>query len=156
MNKMIFNSVVGVINNHKMMAVEDDDCAVVDGFSRPNKDIMDEIKKEEEERIRNEKKNAAKNQMAEDNCRQQYEALQLRRKRAEEDAFATRLKKRTEENKKYQEGELDTEEHRKNLEKIQNEYDEAIRKADREFTKACDNLETAAGVNVYRKVTRGW
>lgn len=156
MNKMIFNSVVGVVNNRKMMAVEDNDCATVDGFSRPNKDIMDEIKKEEEERIRNEKKNAAKNQMAEDNCRQQYEALQLRKKRAEEDAHATRLKKRTEENKKYQEGELDTEEHRKNLEKIQNDYDEAMRKAEREFMKACDNLETASGGTTYRKVTRGW
>lgn len=155
MNKMIFNSVVGVVSNRKMMAIEDNDCAAVDDFSRPNKDIMDEIKKEEEERIRNEKKNAAKNQMAEDKCRQQYEALQLRRKRAEEDAFATRLKKRTEENKKYQEGELDTEEHRKNLEKIQNEYEETIRKADKEFSKACENLETA-NPSAYRKVVRGW
>lgn len=138
-----------------MMAVEDDACASVDGFSRPNKEIMDEIKKEEEERIRNEKKNAAKNQMSEDNCRQQYEALQLRKKRAETDAHATRLKKRTEENQKYQNGELDTEEHKANLEKIENEYEEAIRKSDKEFSRACKNLETA-NPSAYRKVAYNW
>lgn len=144
------------MSNIKCMAVEDDTCASVDGFSRPNKEIMEQIKKEEEERLFNEKKNAAKNQMAEDDCRQKYEAIELRKKRAYARAQEDRLKKRTEENRKYQEGELDTEVHRKNLEKIQDEYDEAIRTADREFSKACDNLETAAGPSMYRKVTRGW
>ena len=152
MNKL--NSILGIMDSRKMMSAEDD-CSSVDNFSRPNKEIMDEIKKEEEARIRDEKKNAAKNQMAEDNCRQQYEALQLRKKRAEEKAHATRLKKRTEENEKYQEGDVDTEEHRQNLEKIQNEYEESIRNADKEFSKACDNLETA-NPSAYRKVTRGW
>lgn len=148
------NSILGVVDSRRMMSAESD-CSAVDGFSRPNKEMMDEIKKEEEERIRNEKKNAAKNQIAEDNCRQQYEAIQLRKKRAEEEAHATRLKKRTEENRKYQEGDIDTTEHIENLEKIQNEYEENIRKADREFNKACNNLEIA-NPSAYRKVTRGW
>jgi hypothetical protein len=154
--KNFMNNFGMIVGTMCMMAAEDDACASVDGFSRPNKEIMEQIKKEEEERLFNEKKNAAKNQMAEDDCRQKYEAIDLRKKRAYARAQEDRLKKRTEENRKYQEGELDTEVHRQNLEKIQNEYEEAIRIADREFNKACDNLETAAGTAMYRKVTRGW
>lgn len=154
--KNFMNNFGMIVGTMCMMAAEDDACASVDGFSRPNKEIMEQIKKEEEERLFNEKKNAAKNQMAEDDCRQKYEAIDLRKKRAYARAQEDRLKKRTEENRKYQEGELDTEVHRQNLEKIQNEYEEAIRIADREFNKACDNLETAAGTVMYRKVTRGW
>lgn len=154
--KRFMNNFGMIVGTMCMMAAEDDACASVDGFSRPNKEIMEQIKKEEEERLFNEKKNAAKNQMAEDDCRQKYEAIDLRKKRAYARAQEDRLKKRTEENRKYQEGELDTEVHRQNLEKIQNEYEEAIRIADREFNKACDNLETAAGTSMYRKVTRGW
>lgn len=154
--KHLFLNSFGFVANMCMMAVEDDSCASVDGFSRPNKEIMELVKKEEEERLLNEKKNAAKNQLAEDDCRQKYEAIELRKKRAYARASEDRLKKRSEENRKYQEGELDTEVHRQNLEKIQNEYEEAIRVADREFSKACDNLETAAGPSMYRKVTRGW
>lgn len=153
--KKFMNNFGMIVGTMCMMAAEDDACASVDGFSRPNKEIMEQIKKEEEERLFNEKKNAAKNQMAEDDCRQKYEAIDLRKKRAYARAQEDRLKKRTEENRKYQEGELDTEAHRQNLEKIQNEYEEAIRIADREFNKACDNLETAAGPAMYRKVTRG-
>ena len=154
--KNFMNNFGTIVGTMCMMAAEDDACASVDSFSRPNKEIMEQIKKEEEERLFNEKKNAAKNQMAEDDCRQKYEAIDLRKKRAYARAQEDRLKKRTEENRKYQEGELDTEVHRQNLEKIQNEYEEAIRIADREFNKACDNLETAAGPAMYRKVTRGW
>lgn len=154
--KNFMNNFGMIVGTMCMMAAEDDACASVDGFSRPNKEIMEQIKKEEEERLFNEKKNAAKNQMAEDDCRQKYEAIDLRKKRAYARAQEDRLKKRTEENRKYQEGELDTEVHRQNLEKIQNEYEEAIHIADREFNKACDNLETAAGPAMYRKVTRGW
>lgn len=154
--KRFMNNFGMIVGTMCMMPAEDDACASVDGFSRPNKEIMEQIKKEEEERLFNEKKNAAKNQMAEDDCRQKYEAIDLRKKRAYARAQEDRLKKRTEENRKYQEGELDTEVHRQNLEKIQNEYEEAIRIADREFNKACDNLETAAGTAMYRKVTRGW
>ena len=154
--KNVMNNFGMIVGTMCMMAAEDDACASVDSFSRPNKEIMEQIKKEEEERLFNEKKNAAKNQMAEDDCRQKYEAIDLRKKRAYARAQEDRLKKRTEENRKYQEGELDTEVHRQNLEKIQNEYEEAIRIADREFNKACDNLETAAGPAMYRKVTRGW
>ena len=154
--KRFMNNFGMIVGTMCMMAAEDDACASVDGFSRPNKEIMEQIKKEEEERLFNEKKNAAKNQMAEDDCRQKYEAIDLRKKRAYARAQEDRLKKRTEENRKYQEGELDTEVHRQNLEKIQNEYEEAIRIADSEFNKACDNLETAAGPAMYRKVTRSW
>lgn len=154
--KRFMNNFGMIVGTMCMMPAEDDACASVDGFSRPNKEIIEQIKKEEEERLFNEKKNAAKNQMAEDDCRQKYEAIDLRKKRAYARAQEDRLKKRTEENRKYQEGELDTEVHRQNLEKIQNEYEEAIRIADREFNKACNNLETAAGTAMYRKVTRGW
>ena len=138
----------------KMDSVSDD-LDKVDGFSKPNADIMKEIKEEEEARIREEKKNAAKNQVSEDMCRQKYEAINLRKKRAEEKAYADRLKARTDENKKYQAGDLDTEEHRKNLEKIQDTYDTEMRKISLQFEKDCDNLRTA-NPDAYRKVTRGW
>lgn len=155
MSKFI-NQTAGIV--HFCAGVMDsvsDDLDKVDGFSKPNADIMKEIKEEEEARIREEKKNAAKNQVSEDMCRQKYEAINLRKKRAEEKAYADRLKARTEENKKYQEGDLDTEEHRKNLEKIQDTYDTEIRKISLQFEKDCDNLRTA-NPEAYRKVTRGW
>lgn len=153
----IINRTAGIVNgvsNFKMDSVEDD-LNKVDGFSRPNAAMMDEIKKEEEERIYNEQKNAAKNQVAEDEMRQKYETLQLRKKRADEKNHAERLKKRTEENNKYRAGELDTEDHRNNLEKIENEYFEASRKAESEYNKALSNLRTS-NPKMYDKVVRNW
>lgn len=156
MNKLI-NETAGIMNgvsNFKMDSIEND-LNSVDAVSRPNKDIMDEIKKEEEDRIREEKKNAAKNQVAEDNCRQQKEAIELRFMRAQERAHTDRLKARTAENQKYQAGDIDTEDHKKALDKISEEYYQTIRKAEEERDKALENLQTA-NPRAYSKVCRGW
>ena len=130
---------VGVVS-HKCMAVED--CDAVDGFSKPNADIMKEIKAEEEARVRNEQKNAAKNQLQLDSYRQEKEAIELRYDRAVSDAKATKLKARTNENSSYAEGGTDTEVHKQNLEKIEHTYNEAVEKARRERDKAMSNLRT--------------
>lgn len=156
MNKLI-NETAGIMNgvsNLKMDSIEND-LNSVDAVSRPNKDIMDEIKKEEEDRIREEKKNAAKNQVAEDNCRQQKEAIELRFMRAQERAHTDRLKARTAENQKYQAGDIDTEDHKKALDKISEEYYQTIRRAEEERDKALENLQTA-NPRAYSKVCRGW
>lgn len=156
MNKLI-NETAGIVNgvsNFKMDSIEND-LNSVDAVSRPNKDIMDEIKKEEEDRIREEKKNAAKNQVAEDNCRQQKEAIELRFMRAQERAHTDRLKARTAENQKYQAGDIDTEDHKKALDKISEEYYQTIRRAEEERDKALENLQTA-NPRAYSKVCRGW
>ena len=129
-----------ILNNRIMMAIGDDECANVDGFSKPNADIMKEIKDEEEKRVRDEQKNAAKIQLQVDSYKQESEAIELRYKRAEEEAYVTKLKARTAENKAYTEGGIDTEVHKANLEKIERAYDEAMDKASRERTKALDNL----------------
>lgn len=132
---------IGVVN-HKCMAVEDDACSVVDGFSKPNADIMKEIKAEEEARVRDEAKNAAKNQLQLDSFRQEKEAIELRYDRAIADIKADKLKARTKENNAYTEGGIDTEVHKQNLEKIEAAYNEACEKASREKKKAMDNLRT--------------
>lgn len=136
-----FAEVISGVNN-KCMAVEDDACASVDSFSKPNEDLMKEIKAEEEARIRDEQKNAAKNQLQLDSYRQEKEAIELRYDRAIADAKADKLKARTKENNAYTEGGVDTAVHKQNLEKIENTYDEACEKARREKNKAMDNLRT--------------
>ena len=128
--------------NNKCMAVEDEACGVVDSFSKPNADIMKEIKAEEEARVRDEQKNAAKNQLQLDSYRQEKEAIELRHDRAIAEAKADKLKARTKENNAYTEGGVDTEVHKQNLEKIERAYDEACEKARREKMKAMDNLRT--------------
>lgn len=128
--------------NNKCMAVEDETCGVVDSFSKPNADIMKEIKAEEEARVRDEQKNAAKNQLQLDSFRQEKEAIELRYDRAIAEAKADKLKARTKENNAYTEGGVDTEVHKQNLEKIERAYDEACEKALREKNKAMNNLRT--------------
>ena len=138
-----FNNELGVVfTNMLCMAVEDETCDAVDGFSKPNAEIMKEIKAEEEARVRDEQKNAAKNQLQLDSYRQDKEAIELRYDRAIADAKAVKLKARTNENNSYTEGGVDTEVHRQNLEKIERAYDEACEKARREKNKAMDNLRT--------------
>jgi hypothetical protein len=137
------NNELGVMfANMLCMSVEDEACGVVDGFSKPNADIMKEIKAEEEARVRDEQKNAAKNQLQLDSYRQEKEAIELRYDRAIADAKAVKLKARTNENNSYTEGGVDTEVHKQNLEKIERAYDEACEKARREKNKAMDNLRT--------------
>ena len=138
-----FNNELGVMcANMLCMAVEDEACGVVDGFSKPNADIMKEIKAEEEARVRDEQKNAAKNQLQLDSFRQEKEAIELRHDRAIAEAKADKLKARTKENNAYTEGGVDTEVHKQNLEKIERAYNEACEKADREKSKAMNNLRT--------------
>lgn len=154
MKKFMNIAVLGFAANMCRMAVGDDECANVDGFSKPNADIMKEIAEEEAARVRTEQKNAAKNQVKKDSYAQEYNAIELRYKRAEAEAQAERLKAMTKENKNYNEGGVDTDEHRKNLEKIEDEYRTALDKAHRERSKALDNLRTKNpdGYNRYR----GW
>lgn len=131
--------IVGVTSNFLCAAV--DDCSIIDGFSNPNAEIMAEIQKEEEERIRKEQKNAAKIQLQEDRYRQDKEKLLVRRKRAEEAAETKKLKARTAENEKFAAGNVLIEEHKKNLEEIESTYSKEIAKADNEYREAFQKLK---------------
>lgn len=143
MNKMLFmNAGMGIVNvvaNFKRAAV--DDCTNIDGFSNPNVEIMAEIKKEEEDRIREQQKNAAKIQLQEDSYRQEKEKLMLRKKRAEEAAQSKKLKARTAENEKFANGGVSIEDHQKNLKDIEDEYSKEINKADDEYRTAYNKLK---------------
>ncbi len=119
----------------------DDSLKNVDGFSNPNSEIMDEIRKEEEEREREEKKNAAKIQLQIDTFEQELAAIELRQARAKEEAKTKALKARTDENEKYMAGGKDTEDHKKAIAAIEEEYANNVRKADTEFNKAYQNLK---------------
>lgn len=116
--------------------------AGVDGFSKPNKEIMDEVLKEETEREKEEKKNAAKIQLQVDRFDQEFEVIRNRKAKAYYNADNEATKKRTEENKAYLAGGIDTEEHKKNLDKIAEECSKKKDEAAREYRKACDNLRT--------------
>lgn len=128
-----------VMGNLKCAAV--DDCSNVDGFSNPNAEIMAEIQKEEEDRIRSEQKNAAKLQLQEDKYKQDKEKLLLRKKRAEEAAEAKKLKARTAENEKFANGGISIEDHQKNLKDIETEYEREINKANDEYRNAYTKLK---------------
>lgn len=140
--------------NNKCMAIEDDACASVDGFSKPNAEIMKEIEAEEKAREREEQKNAAKNQLQKDSYRQESEAIELRWARATADAKADRLKAITKENDAYKAGGVDTKEHQENLRKIEDEFYKAQNKADEARNTALENLRTK-NPEGYRR-NRGW
>lgn len=128
-----------VMGNLKCAAV--DDCSDVDGFSNPNAELMAEIQKEEEDRIRSEQKNAAKLQLQEDKYKQDKEKLILRKKRAEEAAESKKLKARTAENEKFANGGISIEDHQKNLKDIETEYEKEIAKANDEYRNAYAKLK---------------
>lgn len=145
MNKF-FMTETGVINsvaNFKCAAFDEEaGAASVDGFSNPNAEIMAELKKEEEERVRTEQKNAAKIQLQKDGFEQELNVIELRRDRKKAEAKAKKTKDITAENESYQAGGVDTETHQKNLERIKDDYNKACIEIDREFDKAYDNLRT--------------
>ena len=128
-----------VMGNFKCAAV--DDCSNVDGFSNPNAELMAEIQKEEEDRVRSEQKNAAKLQLQEDKYKQDKEKLILRKKRAEEAAESKKLKARTAENEKFASGGISIEDHQKNLKDIEAEYEKDIAKANEEYRVAFAKLK---------------
>lgn len=128
-----------VMGNLKCTAV--DDCSNVDGFSNPNAELMAEIQKEEEDRVRSEQKNAAKLQLQEDKYKQDKEKLILRKKRAEEAAESKKLKARTAENEKFASGGISIEDHQKNLKDIEAEYEREIAKANDEYRNAYTKLK---------------
>ena len=136
------------------MAIEDEACASVDGFSKPNADIMKEIEAEEKAREREEQKNAAKIQLQKDSYRQESEAIELRYQRAIADAKADRLKAITKENDAYKAGGVDTKEHQENLRKIEEDYNKADNKASSARYDALENLRTK-NPEGYRR-NRGW
>lgn len=140
--------------NNKCMAIEDEACASVDGFSKPNADIMKEIEAEEKERERTEQKNAAKIQLQKDSYQQESEAIELRHDRAIADAKADRLKAITKENDAYKAGGVDTKEHQSNLRKIEEDFYKAQNKAEDARRTALENLRTK-NPEGYRRV-RGW
>ena len=143
---------VGV--NNKCMAIEDDACASVDSFSKPNAEIMKEIEAEEKAREREEQKNAAKIQLQKDSYKQESEAIEVRHSRAVSDAKVDRLKAITKENDAYKAGGVDTKDHQSNLEKIEEDYSKAVNKADKERVTALENLRTK-NPEGYRR-NRGW
>lgn len=135
------NNELGIMCGNMLCApVGDDECAVVDGFSKPNADIMKEIKEEEEKRVRDEQKNAAKNQLQIDSYKQESEAIELRHSRAMADAKADRLKAITKENDAYKAGGVDTKEHQENLRKIEEDFNKAEAKANEARYTALENL----------------
>jgi hypothetical protein len=136
------------------MAIEDEACASVDGFSKPNADIMKEIEAEEKERERTEQKNAAKIQLQKDSYQQESEAIELRHDRAIADAKAYRLKAITKENDAYKAGGVDTKEHQSNLRKIEEDFYKAQNKAEDARRTALENLRMK-NPEGYRRV-RGW
>jgi hypothetical protein len=140
--------------NNKCMAIEDEACASVDGFSKPNADIMKEIEAEEKERERTEQKNAAKIQLQKDSYQQESEAIELRHDRAIADAKADRLKAITKENDAYKAGGVDTKEHQSNLRKIEEDFYKAQNKAEDARRTALENLRMK-NPEGYRRV-RGW
>ena len=148
-----FDFIPGVVT-FKCMAIEDDACASVDGFSKPNAEIMKEIEAEEKAREREEQKNAAKIQLQKDSYHQESEAVELRYQRAIADAKADRLKAITKENDAYKSGGVDTKEHQENLRKIEEEYYKAESKASDARRTALENLRTK-NPEGYRRV-RGW
>lgn len=150
--KNFAEQILGV--NNKCMAIEDEACASVDGFSKPNADIMKEIEAEEKAREREEQKNAAKNQLQKDSYKQESEAIELRYSRAMADAKADRLKAITKENDAYKAGGVDTKDHQENLRKIEEEYQKAESKANDARYSALENLRTK-NPEGYRR-NRGW
>ena len=126
--------------NNKCMAIEDEACAGVDGFSKPNAEIMKEIEAEEKAREREEQKNAAKIQLQKDSYKQESEAIELRHSRAMADAKADRLKAITKENDAYKAGGVDTKEHQENLRKIEEDFNKAEAKANEARHIALENL----------------
>ena len=126
--------------NNKCMAIEDETCAGVDGFSKPNAEIMKEIEAEEKAREREEQKNAAKIQLQKDSYKQESEAIELRHSRAMADAKADRLKAITKENDTYKAGGVDTKEHQENLRKIEEDFNKAEAKANEARYTALENL----------------
>ena len=142
------------MTNIKCMAIEDEACASVDGFSKPNSEIMKEIEAEEKAREREEQKNAAKIQLQKDSYKQESEAIELRYQRAIADAKADRLKAITKENDAYKSGGVDTKDHQENLRKIEDEYYKAENKANDARYTALDNLRTK-NPEGYRR-NRGW
>lgn len=148
-----FAEVITGVNN-KCMAVGDDECASVDGFSKPNAEIMKEIEAEEKAREREEQKNAAKNQLQKDSYKQDSEAIELRYSRAVAEAKADRLKAITKENDAYKEGGVDTKVHQENLRKIEDEYQKAESKANDARYTALENLRMKNPEGFRRN--RGW
>ena len=150
--KNFAEQILGV--NNKCMAIEDETCASVDGFSKPNADIMKEIEAEEKAREREEQKNAAKNQLQKDSYKQESEAIELRYSRAIADAKVDRLKAITKENDAYKAGGVDTKDHQENLRKIEEEFQKAESKANDARYTALENLRTK-NPEGYRR-NRGW
>lgn len=151
--KNLFN--FGLVTaNMLRMAIEDEACASVDGFSKPNAEIMKEIEAEEKAREREEQKNAAKNQLQKDSYKQESEAIELRYSRAIADAKADRLKAITKENDSYKEGGVDTKAHQENLRKIEDEYQKAENKANDTRYTALENLRMKNPEGFRRN--RGW
>lgn len=148
-----FAEVITGVNN-KCMAAGDEECASVDGFSKPNAEIMKEIEAEEKAREREEQKNAAKNQLQKDSYKQESEAIELRYSRAIAEAKADRLKAITKENDSYKEGGVDTKVHQENLRKIEDEYQKAESKANDTRYTALENLRMKNPEGFRRN--RGW
>lgn len=151
--KNLFN--LGIVAAKMLcMAAGDDECASVDGFSKPNADIMKEIEAEEKAREREEQKNAAKNQLQKDSYKQESEAIELRYTRAMADAKADRLKAISKENDSYKEGGVDTKVHQENLRKIEDDYCKAENKANEARSTALENLRMKNPEGFRRN--RGW
>lgn len=112
----------------------------VDSFSSPNAEIMKQIQKEQAEKELEAKKNAAKLQLQKDSFEQEFEAIKYRRDNNQVKAKNEALKARTAENNAYLAGDILTEVHQKNIQKIESDLRDKINKINDEFNRAFSNL----------------
>ncbi len=118
----------------------DKTAAGVDDFDKPNAEIMKEIAEEEKQREREAQKNAAKIQLQKDAYEQEYGVIKNRRDKALYNSNNEATKARTEENARFQAGEVKVEDHKIKINEIGEACDKARTKAEKEFLAAMSKL----------------
>ena len=137
----ILTETAGITESSLCEAFDPDKTAAgVDDFDKPNAEIMKEIAEEEKQREREAQKNAAKIQLQKDAYEQEYCVIKNRRDKALYNANNEATKARTEENARFQAGEVKVEDHKIKINEINEACDKARTKADKEFLAATSKL----------------
>lgn len=114
----------------------------VDSFSSNNAEIMKQIQEEQAAKELEAKKNAAKLQLQKDSFEQEFSAITYRKDNNTVKAKNEALKLRTAENEAYLAGNINTETHQHNIEKIDKDLRDKINKIEDEFSTAYNKLCT--------------
>lgn len=131
------------VNNNSFLCEEFDSekyAAPVDSMNNPAANTISEAKKQLNEASEKAKIDEAKNQLMADEYAQARNALNARNNKKMHAIEVEYLKMQTEENKKYASGDVDTMQHRKNLEEILEKKRSAINKQYTTFREEKDNL----------------